>query len=29
MTDLNGNLLSGWKLSKEQIKHLLKTGNIQ
>lgn len=29
MTDLQGNLVSAWKLSQKQIDYLLKTGNVQ
>ena len=28
MTDLNGNFISGWKLSPKQIEHLLNTGSL-
>jgi RHS repeat-associated protein len=29
MTDLQGNLVSAWRLSQKQIEYLLKTGNVQ
>lgn len=29
MTDLNGQLIGGWKLGEEQIKHLLTTGAVK
>ena len=28
MQDANGNFLSGWKLSEDQTRHLLETGNL-
>jgi hypothetical protein len=29
MTDMSGNLIGGWKLSGDQIKYLLATGNLK
>ncbi|WP_367119231.1 colicin D domain-containing protein [uncultured Mucilaginibacter sp.] len=29
MTDLSGNLVGGWKLSIDQTKYLLTTGNVK
>ncbi len=29
MTDREGYLIGGWKLSKDQIKHLISNGNVQ
>lgn len=29
MTDLNGNLVGGWKLGADQIKYLLSTGALK
>ncbi|RZF21170.1 hypothetical protein DAY19_10805 [Halobacteriovorax vibrionivorans] len=29
MKDSNGKFISGWKLSKAQLKNLLERGNIQ